>query len=151
MIQRITLSILLLVVSIAANSAPVDGLIVTTSRHPVQETAERAVVAIEARGLKLMARIDHAAGAHAAGMQLNPTQLLIFGNPKSGTPLMHCAITFAIDLPLKLLIWEDGEGVTRVAYNAPDWLGRRHGRGQCAPILKKMSTALSAIAADAGN
>ena len=77
------------------------------------------------------------------------TVLLLFGNPKVGTPLMHCSPTVAIDLPQKRLIWEDKGGVTRVGYNAPVWLDARHGLGDCAKVLDKGETALSSITAAA--
>lgn len=85
---------------------------------------------LEAKGIKLFAMIDHSGEAQKAGMQMRPTKLLIFGNPKAGTPLMIAAPTIAIDLPLKLLVWEDASGKTRVSYNDPAYLQQRHGLPQ---------------------
>jgi uncharacterized protein (DUF302 family) len=82
---------------------------------------------IEARGLRIFALIDHSGEAEKAGLKMRPTQLLIFGSPKGGTPLMVAAPTLAIDLPLKALVWEDGEGKVWVSYNSPEYLQQRHG------------------------
>lgn len=139
----------LAVASTAACAATTDGMVITESRSDVVQTTDRAVAAIKARGLKLFARIDHAAGARKVGLKLRPTVLLLFGNPKVGTPLMQCNQTVAIDLPQKLLIWEGKHGVTHVAYNAPAWLNARHGLADCTKVLGKVSKALSGIAAAA--
>lgn len=104
-----------------------DGLITLQSRHPHAETVSKLETAITERGLTLLARIDHAAAAEAADLTLRPTLLLIFGNAKGGTPLMQAAQTIGIDLPLKLLVWEDEVGTTSVSYNDPAWLAARHG------------------------
>jgi uncharacterized protein (DUF302 family) len=105
------------------------GLVIEPCTHPVKETADRLADAIAARGLTLFARIDHAAGAAAAGMTVRPTELLIFGNAKGGTPLMQETQTIGIDLPLKALIWEDAAGKVWFGYNDPAWLAERHGVG----------------------
>jgi len=126
-----------------------NGLMATTSPHDVAETADRAETAIAERGLGVFARIDHAAGATKAGLELPPTELLIFGNPAAGTRLMHCNATVAIDLPLKLLIWEGADGVTQVAYNAPAWLDSRHRLDECAAILEDIDKVLAEIIATA--
>jgi uncharacterized protein (DUF302 family) len=128
---------------------PGDGLVVTTSPHGVAETAARAEAAIAERGLGVFARIDHAAGATKAGLELPPTELLIFGNPTAGTRLMQCNATVAIDLPLKLLIWQGADGVTQVAYNAAAWLETRHSLGECAAVLENIDKTLAEIAAAA--
>ncbi|WP_296806096.1 DUF302 domain-containing protein [Thiocapsa sp.] len=132
-----------------AGDGPSNGLVATTSPHGVAETADRAEAAIAERGLGVFARIDHAAGATKAGLELTPTELLIFGNPTAGTRLMHCSATVAIDLPLKLLIWEGADGVTQVAYNAPAWLDTRHGLGACATVLDNIDRMLAEIVAAA--
>jgi uncharacterized protein (DUF302 family) len=82
---------------------------------------------IEARGLKIFALIDHSGEAEKAGLKMRPTELLIFGSPKGGTPLMVAAPTLAIDLPLKTLVWEDADGEVWVSYNSPEYLQQRHG------------------------
>jgi uncharacterized protein (DUF302 family) len=104
-----------------------NGLVHVASSRSVPETLTKLQAVIEARGLKIFALIDHSGEAEKAGMHMRPTQLLIFGSPKAGTPLMIAAPTLAIDLPLKALVWEDGEGKVWVTYNSPDYLQQRHG------------------------
>src|SRR5579862_9816272 len=104
-----------------------EGLVVIQSRHGPAETADRLAAAIAEHGMTVMARIDHAGAAAKVGMQLRATELLIFGNPRGGTPLMQAAQTIGIDLPLKALVWQDEEGRTWVGYNDPRWLAARHG------------------------
>jgi uncharacterized protein (DUF302 family) len=91
-------------------------------------------------------RIDHAAGAQKVNKQLRPTELIIFGNPKVGTPLMQCSQSTAIDLPQKALIWEDGNGEVWFSYNDPAYLVERHGLTDCDPVIKKVSAALANFA-----
>jgi uncharacterized protein (DUF302 family) len=127
----------------------VDGLATVQSAHGPKETMDRLAAAVTSRGITILARIDHAAAAAAVGMTLRPTELLIFGNPKAGTPLMQADQTIGIDLPLKLLVWQDEEGATWIGYNDPEWLATRHGLGGT-PVLGTMAKALAAIAAEAG-
>ena len=119
-----------------------DGLIIKQSNYPPGETLDRLQGALEKKGLTVFARIDHSAGASKAGMALPPTLLLIFGNPKMGTPLMQSSRSIGIDLPLKVLAWEDADGKSWVAYNKPDQLVGRHGITDRAEIVKKMTGAL---------
>lgn len=104
-----------------------NGLTTIPSRHDVKVTVDRLEAAAKAKGLTIFARIDHAAGARAAGLTLRPTELLIFGNAKGGTPLMQLQQTIGIDLPLKALAWQDAAGNTWLSYNEPAWLASRHG------------------------
>lgn len=104
-----------------------NGLIVVRSSVPVALTIERVAAAVQKRGLTIFARIDHARGAQEVGMTLRPTELVIFGHARSGTPLMQDQQTAGIDLPLKMLAWEDGEGVVWLGYNDMAWLEERHG------------------------
>jgi uncharacterized protein (DUF302 family) len=104
-----------------------DGLVSLKSAFPVKETVERLARQIESKGLTVFCRIDHAANAVSAGLELRPTVLLIFGNAKGGTPLMAAVQTSGIDLPLKALAWEDANGQTWLSYNDPVWLAQRHG------------------------
>ena len=127
----------------------VDGLTTLRSGHGPKETMDRLAAAVTSRGITILARIDHAAAAAAVGMTLRPTELLIFGNPKAGTPLMQADQTIGIDLPLKLLVWQDEEETTWIGYNDPEWLATRHGLGST-PVLGTMAKALAAIAAEAG-
>jgi uncharacterized protein (DUF302 family) len=102
---------------------------------------------VKARGMTVFARIDHAAGAAGAGLSLRPTELLIFGNAKAGTPLMQTVQTTGIDLPLKALVWEDASGATWLSYNDPAWLAQRHGvAGETETVIGMMSKALDAVA-----
>jgi uncharacterized protein (DUF302 family) len=93
---------------------------------------DRLEAALRANGLTIFARIDHAAGAAAAGLPLRPTELLIFGNARGGTPLMQADQTTGIDLPLKALVWQDAAGKTWLSYNDPAWIAKRHGLGRAA-------------------
>lgn len=104
-----------------------NGLVHVASARSVPETLKNLQTTIEARGLKIFALIDHSGEAEKAGLTMRPTQLLIFGSPKAGTPLMVAAPTLAIDLPLKALVWEDTDGKVWVSYNSPDYLQQRHG------------------------
>ena len=109
-----------------ADTAP-PGLISLKSALPVKESVDRLVHLLESKGLTVFCRVDHAAGAAAVGMQLRPTTVVIFGNAKGGTPLMQASQTIGIDLPLKVLAWEDASGQTWLSYNDPVWLTERHG------------------------
>jgi len=102
------------------------GLIDIPSDHSVDETVEKLKRILQERGLTLFAFIDHSGEAAKAGMQLRPTKLLIFGNPKAGTPVMLAVPRSAIDLPLKILVWEDGQGRVWVSYSSPAYLLERH-------------------------
>jgi len=103
------------------------GLVTLRSTYAPQETMKRLETEVKAKGLSVFARIDHAAGAAEVGLSLWPTELLIFGNAKGGTPLMQSVQTMGIDLPLKILIWQDEAGNTWLSYNDPSWLAKRHG------------------------
>ena len=103
------------------------GIIDTPSNHSVDETVERLKGILQAKGVTLFALVDHSGEAEKVGMKMSPTKLLIFGNPKAGTPVMLAAPSSAIDLPLKILIWEDAQGKVWVTYNRPTYLQERHG------------------------
>jgi uncharacterized protein (DUF302 family) len=123
-----------------------DGLIKVQSSHGPAETMDRLVVEIRAKGLTVFARIDHASGAKEAGLTLRPTELLIFGNAKGGTPLMQSNQEIGIDLPLKALVWQDASGNSWISYNDPGWLAKRHGLGpEVEPPVKAMTALLSAV------
>jgi uncharacterized protein (DUF302 family) len=125
-----------------------DGMVVAKSPKSVKDTMDRLEKIVKQRGLNVFARIDHAAGASKAGKSLRPTELLIFGNPKGGTPLMACAQTAGIDLPLKALVWEDVSRQVWIGYNDPAYIARRHEISNC-PIVEKLRKALADIAAAA--
>ena len=127
-----------------------DGLIACVSKFGPKETMDRLAAAVTTRGISIMARIDHAAAAAAIGMELRPTEVLIFGNPQAGTPLMRAVQTVGIDLPLKALVWQDEGGATWLAYNDPQWLARRHGADAGLDrTLHAMADALAAVTGEA--
>ncbi|MGC2171975.1 MAG: DUF302 domain-containing protein [Candidatus Sulfotelmatobacter sp.] len=104
-----------------------NGLLQVASPYTVDETVKRLESVLAERGVREFALIDHSGEAEKAGMKMRPTKLVIFGNPKGGTPLMVAAPTLAIDLPLKALVWEDQNGKVWIAYNSPEYLQQRHG------------------------
>jgi uncharacterized protein (DUF302 family) len=104
-----------------------QGMVHLRSSRSVQETLTRLKNAVQARGIAIVAEVDHSGDAARAGLTMRPTELLIFGNPKSGTPLMVACPTLALDLPLKALVWQDAEGQAWLSYNSPEYLQRRHG------------------------
>lgn len=105
------------------------GMVTVASGWLVSETIGRLETAVTRAGLRVFARIDHAAGAAGQGLELRPTELLIFGNPRGGTPLMQDRQTSGIDLPVKALAWQDEDGTVRLTYNRASWLAARHGLG----------------------
>jgi len=122
-----------------------DGFVSRLSNFGPKETMDRFAKIVTEHGMTVFARVDHAAGAAAVDLQLRPTEVVIFGNAKAGTPLMQAAQTFGIDLPLKALVWQDEEGKTYLAYNDPKWLAERHGvERETAQTLDAMSLALAA-------
>ena len=123
-----------------------DGMVRLESAHDVATTADRLESALNAKGMTVFVRVDHAAGATKAGMQLNPTQLVVFGNPKIGTPLMLCTRATGIDLPQKALIWEDDQGKVWLGYNDPQYLVNRHSISGCDSVIAKMTKALGNFA-----
>lgn len=124
-----------------------DGLHTIRSHHGPGETMSRLQAEVEAKGLTVFARVDHAAGAAAVGLSLRPTELLMFGNAKGGTPLMQAVQTIGIDLPLKMLVWQDASGDTWLSYNDPSWLAKRHGLTQEAgAAVRALTAALESLA-----
>ena len=124
-----------------------DGLVTIPSSFEPKETMDRLEAEIKGKGLTVFAHIDHAAGATAAGLSLRPTDLLIFGNAKGGTPLMQGGQTAGIDLPLKILVWEDADGKTWLSYNDPHWLAKRHAIGDStAAAVTALANALASFA-----
>lgn len=106
-----------------------NGLITVTSQFTVSETIDRLITAVTSAGLLVFARIDHASNAEQVGLELRPTELLIFGHPRGGTPLMQDKQTAGIDLPVKALAWEDEVGTVWLTYNEATWLATRHALG----------------------
>jgi len=107
-------------------ASPETGIVNVSSRHSVDQTVQKFEEILEAKGVKLFAAVDHSGEAEKAGMRMRPTKLLIFGNPKAGTPLMIASPSIAIDLPLKVLIWEDANAQVWISYNSAAYLQARH-------------------------
>jgi uncharacterized protein (DUF302 family) len=127
-----------------------DGLITIKSGFGPEETMNRFEAEVRAKGMSVFAHIDHAAGATAVGLSLRPTELLIFGNAKTGTLLMESAQTLGIDLPLKALVWQDASGTAWLSYNDPAFLAHRHGMdGADNTTVNAMAAALKALASKA--
>jgi len=122
-----------------------SGLTTIRSHFDHKETLNRLDAAIKAQGMTVFARIDHAAGAAEAGLTLAPTELIIFGNARGGTPLMQSVQTVGIDLPLKALVWEDASGAILLSYNEPSWIAQRHDVANAEPVVSKMAAVLSAM------
>jgi uncharacterized protein (DUF302 family) len=141
--SRIIAAVAMLCCAAAATAA--DGLIALRSPYGALETMDRLEATVKQRGLVVFARIDHAAGAAKVGTSLRPTELLIFGNPAGGTPLLECAQTAGIDLPLKALVWQDDASQVWLGYNDPAFLAQRHGAPSC-PAVESLRKALSAVA-----
>ena len=145
---RILTSILIILTLVSVTYAD-SGLVTVKSSHSVKDTADRLVSALETKGMTVFNRINHAEGAKKVGKTLLPTELVIFGNPKVGTPLMICSRSVAIDLPQKALIWEDAQGQVWLNYNNPQYLAERHGITGCQEVLKKVAGALKNFASAA--
>jgi len=126
-------------------SALADKLMTVESKHSVKDTLDRLTAALDQRGIKPVARVDHAAAAKTVGMELPPTEILIFGNPKLGTPLMQANPEIAIDVPLKVLVWQDKAGKVWVAYTPPDALKARYGIADRDEVFKAMESAVQTL------
>jgi uncharacterized protein (DUF302 family) len=124
----------------------VPGLTTIKSSHSPRETMDRLEATIKGKGLTVFARIDHAEGATAVGLSLRPTEVLIFGNAKGGTPLMQAVQTIGIDLPLKALVWQDASGETFLSWNDPAWLAARHGASGVDGVAGKLAALLEDVA-----
>ena len=107
-----------------------NGIVSKPSKHSVDQAVEALTYILKSKGVAVFALIDHSGEAEKVGLKMRPTKLVIFGNPKAGTPLMLAAPSSAIDLPLKILVWEDGQGKVWLSYNSPEYLRERHGLPQ---------------------
>ncbi len=123
-----------------------EGMVILRSQRPLAEAVSRLTSEITTRGLTLFATIDHAANARTVNDSLPPTTLLLFGHPAGGTALMKCERRIAIDLPLKMLIWEDDAGLTWVGYTDPAWLASHHRMPGCGPVIDRTQGLLVALA-----
>ena len=139
---------LVLSVSLEGNPIPKEnGIVDVPSNHSVDETVQRLKNILQSKGITLFAFIDHSGEAEKVGMKMRPTKLLVFGSPKAGTPLMLAAPSIAIDLPLKILVWEDSQGKVWLSYNSPEYLQHRHGLPQS--LVQNIAVA-GPLAAEAG-
>lgn len=140
--QIIVSAVLMLLFSLNVQAS--DAFVQKKSLCSVKQTLDRVEAILHKKGISVFARVDHAAGAEKVGLQMNDTQLLIFGNPKMGTPLMNEQILMGLDLPMKMLAWKDASGQTWLAYTSPQALQQRHGlKNQL--IIEKMTKALDGI------
>jgi len=128
-----------------------EGLTTVQSNFGPQDTMDRLEAEIKAHGMTVLARVNHAALAQQAGLALRPTEVILFGNPRGGTPLMQANQTLGIDLPLKALVWQDAVGKTWLSYNEPTWLARRHEVLGVEGAIAAMGLALGDIAAKASS
>lgn len=138
----LSLSVILL---FAISSMAADGVISVQSNFEVGETANRLESILKEKGMTLFNRINHSEGASKAGIELRDTELIIFGNPKVGSPLMKCQQVIAIDLPQKALIWEDASGAVFISYNDPMYLQKRHDVTGCDEVFMKIGKALGGM------
>ena len=142
-------AIMVLALTLPANAA--DELTIKPGKYSVKETLDRLTVALKDKGITPVARIDHAAAAKASGLELKPIEVLLFGNPKLGTPLMQANPHIAIDLPMRGLAWEDGNGKVWIGYTTPEALKTRYKIDGLDDVLKKMAAALEAFTSAAAN
>jgi uncharacterized protein (DUF302 family) len=131
----------------AAEAGKEEGIMNIPSHHSVEQTVDRLKGILQSRGITLFALIDHSGEAEKVGMKMPPTKLLIFGNPKGGTPLMLAAPRIALDLPLKILVWQDAQGKVWLSYNSPEYLQKRYGLPE---HLVKNLAVVETLAANAG-
>ena len=141
-----TLFTILLIVSVAISANAADGVINVESSYNVKDTADRMENVLKEKGMTVFNRIKHSEGASKVGIELRDTELILFGNPKVGSPLMKCEQSVAIDLPQKALIWEDAEAKVWISYNDPRYLEKRHNISGCEEVLVKVEKALAGIA-----
>lgn len=135
-----------LILGLATIALAQAGLVSIKSAHGVKETADRLEAVLKKKGMTVFIRINHANGARKVGMTLRDTEVVIFGNPKVGTPLMKCSQTTAIDLPQKALIWKDDKGQVWFSYNSPEYIKSRHQINGCDKVLNKVAGALGNFA-----
>jgi uncharacterized protein (DUF302 family) len=133
------------IVCIAIPALAADGMVTVPSTHTVEETAERLESVLHEKGMTIFNRIKHSEAAAKVGIELRKTELILFGNPKVGSPLMKCQQSVAIDLPQKALIWEDDNAKVWISYNDPRYLEKRHNIAGCEEVIAKIEKALAGI------
>lgn len=140
--QVLTAALLLLAATVAGAT---EGVITRDSPYPVEDTTQRLLQALEQRGLRVFAQIDHAGSAAKAGEKLPPTRLVLFGDPRMGTELMRCQPTLGLELPQKMLIWEDASGQVHLSYPDPEAVASRYGVGDCGEAVTSLQAALKDV------
>ncbi len=135
--------------TMSAPTSPDGGMMRLKSAHNPKVTMDRFEAAVKAKSMNVFARVDHAAGAQRIGKTLRPTEVLIWGSPPGGTPLMECAQTAGIDLPQKTLVWQDAAGEVFLGYNDPAHLVQRHGGAGCEAVIGNVRAALAGFAKEA--
>ena len=148
-IERLAVAAALVTATRVTPAFAADGLIAVKSPHSAKETMTRLEDTVKARCLNVFTRVEHAAGAAKTGKTLRTTEVIIFGNPQGGTPLMEYAQSMGIDLPLKALVWEDAAAQVWVGYNDPAYLAKRHAAGDCAAV-KTVGKALAGVMSAGG-
>jgi uncharacterized protein (DUF302 family) len=146
-VALIALPFVLLVPSVQA----MEAMVTVPTAHSTPSTLNKLETLAQARGLKVFARIDHAAGAQSIGQELRPTQLLIFGHPKGGTPLLQCAQTWGVDLPLRVVAWEDAAGKSWIGYKDTRRLGHPHPEAACDAALERLTSLLDGLVREAAS
>ncbi len=136
--------LVVLVMTISAHAA--EGMVDVKSSFGIKETGDRLESVLKERGMTIFNRVKHSEAAIKVGVELRETELIIFGNPKAGSPLMKCQQSVAIDLPQKALIWKDSEGNIWISYNDPRYLEKRHNVPGCEEVISKIEKALAGIA-----
>ena len=139
--------LLVLLAGWSQTASAVDGLVVLQSPYSVTESLDRMTALLEKKGIQVTARVPHSRAAADVGIDLRPVELLLFGNPKLGSPLMQSQPTIAIDLPMKMIAWRDAEGQVWIGYNDPAWMAKRHGIKDRDPVVAKMSGVLKGLSA----
>jgi len=137
---------ILVVLIMTVSTYAAEGMVDVKSSFGVNETANRLESVLKEKGMTIFNRIKHSEAAKKVGIELRETELIIFGNPKVGSPLMNCQQSVAIDLPQKALIWKDSEGKTWISYNNPRYLDKRHNISNCEEVISKIEKALAGIA-----
>lgn len=143
--KKLSLAILILAALTAPTTFAAEGMVNVESSYTVAETADRLVGILNEKGMTVFVRINHAEGAGKAGIEIEPTELVVFGNPKVGSPLIKCQQSVAIDLPQKALIWQDADAKVWLSYNDPRYVEKRHAVSGCEQVFAKIEMALAGI------
>jgi len=144
--MKTLIPVILVVLIMTVSAYAAEGMVDVKSSFGVKETGDRLESVLKEKGMTIFNRVKHSEAAKKVGVELRETELIIFGNPKVGSPLMKCQQSVAIDLPQKVLIWEDSKGNTWISYNNQRYLGKRHNISNCEEVISKIEKALADIA-----